>query len=138
MSPLSWAARDDGRGRARPVYPASYEFDNVVSVAASDNKDQLTWFSNFGLKSVDLMAPGWSILSTLPWGRYAEDSGTSMAAPHVAGAAALLWSMHPTWNYSDIKKSLLESVDVLPTSQGKMVSGGRLNLEKLLRSGSGV
>jgi subtilisin family serine protease len=73
------------------VYPSSYDLDNIISVAATDHNDQMASFSNFGSTSVDLGAPGVDVLSTLPNDSYGEASGTSMSAPHVAGAAALAY-----------------------------------------------
>ena len=67
-----------------PFYPASYDLDNIVAVAASDSSDRLASFSNYGLKSVDIAAPGVGIRSTLPGGRYGEANGTSMAAPFLS------------------------------------------------------
>lgn len=127
-----WDQIGDDNDHDDPMYPASYPIDNIVSVAASDHNDQLTAFSNFGIKSVHVMAPGWSILSTLPWGRYAVDSGTSMAAPQVSGAAALLLSHEPMLTYAELKNRILHSVDVQPSAQGKVMSGGRLNLARLI------
>jgi thermitase len=77
-----------------PSYPASYTNPNIISVAATDDDDGLASFSNFGVQSVDLGAPGVGILSTVPGG-YARYSGTSMASPHVAGVAALIKSQNP-------------------------------------------
>lgn len=114
-------------------YPASFDVDNIISVAATDNNDQLTSFSNYGKTSVHLAAPGLKVYSTLPGNKYKAESGTSMSCPHVAGAAALVWSMHPNWNYKQVKKALLNSVDKLPSLDGKVISGGRLNVEKALR-----
>ena len=78
-----------------PFYPANYDVDNVVSVAATDHYDNLASFSNFGATTVDLAAPGVDILSTMPGGSYGLNSGTSMAAPHVAGVLALVRDLHP-------------------------------------------
>lgn len=119
---------------AAAYYPAGYisKSDNVVTVAATDRSDKLAGFSNFGQRTVTLAAPGVSINSTLPNGRYAEMSGTSMAAPQVAGAIAVLWDANPTWTYQQVIARLKASVDVLPSLVGKTQTGGRLNLAKLL------
>lgn len=112
---------------ARSVYPASYELDNIISVTASDNNDQKAGFANFGANSVDLAAPGVNIVSTLPGGQYGVKTGTSMAVPHVAGVAALAWSLKPTEAYQAIRASILGSVDFISTLSGITSSGGRLN-----------
>ena len=113
-----------------PFYPASYSNNNIVSVAATDRYDQLASFSNYGLTSVDLAAPGYSIYSTVPvsMGSYAYKSGTSMATPFAAGAFALLYDTHPTWTYSQIINQVLSSADPLSSLAGKAATGGRLNV----------
>ncbi len=110
-----------------PSYPASYDVPNVVSVAATDNKDALAGFSNYGATSVDLAAPGVAIRSTLPNSTYGTYSGTSMATPHVAGVAALIKSKGPTLDDAGIKAKLLGSADKKPNPTGKEATGGRLN-----------
>lgn len=113
-----------------PMYPAAYQLPNVISVAATDDKDALAEFSSFGVKSVHVAAPGANILSTIPGNKYGYLSGTSMATPHVSGAVALLLSAYPSMRPAHIKDLLINSVDVLPTLKGKVTSGGRINLAK--------
>jgi len=115
-----------------PVYPASFALNNVVSVAATNYGDSLASFSDWGATTVDLAAPGMSIYSTLPGGRYGYMSGTSMATPHVTGALALVWSVHPSWTYQQVIDQVLNTVDRLPGLAHKTVSGGRLNLARAL------
>lgn len=109
-----------------PMYPASYTLSNIISVAAIDRNDELASFSNYGKKSVDLAAPGVDILSTARSG-YKLMSGTSMATPYVAGVAALIKSINPKLNYSQIKKRILKNVHKTYQLEGKVSSGGRLN-----------
>lgn len=116
-----------------PSYPAAYDLPNLVSVAATDHADQLAPFSNYGSTSVDLAAPGVRILSTLPPGSYGRYSGTSMAAPHVAGVAALLLSAEPTVELADLRSRLLDTVDPVLGLSGKVATGGRLNAARALQ-----
>ncbi len=116
-------------------YPSNYAGTNVVSVAATDHKDALASFSNYGLNTVDLGAPGVSIYSTTRNNTYSTFSGTSMATPHVSGALAVFWDANPTLTAQQVIQRLLSSVDQIASLAGKTVSGGRLNLNKLLNSG---
>ncbi|WP_170915402.1 S8 family serine peptidase [Microcystis aeruginosa] len=111
-----------------PSYPASYNLANIISVASTTRTDSLSSFSNYGLTSVDLGAPGSAIYSTTPNNTYATYSGTSMASPHVAGAAALLWSQNPTWTAQQVKDALMNTGDPIAALAGKTVSGKRLNV----------
>lgn len=113
---------------AQPFYPASYDLDNVVAVAATDHNDGVAIFSNYGLTSVDLGAPGVDILSTTINGTYGTSSGTSMATPHVAGALSLVRDVEPGLDYRQIIDRVLLSTDPVDSLQGKTVTGGRLNL----------
>lgn len=111
-----------------PVYPAALTNSNIISVAATDGSDELADFSNWGAASVDIGAPGDWIVSTFPDNRYVVASGTSMAAPHVAGAVVLLWAQRPNWTYQQIKERLLSQGDALDSLNGFTTSGRRLNL----------
>ncbi len=115
-----------------PHYPSSYDAPNLVSVASTTNTDGMSSFSNYGAASVDLGAPGSSILSTTPNNTYSSFSGTSMATPHVSGVAALLLAANDTLTVDALKKVLLDGTDPIASLQGKCVSGGRLNASRAL------
>ena len=115
-----------------PFYPANYTAPNVVSVAATDNTDHLASFSNFGA-SVQLAAPGVSILSTTIGNTYQYFSGTSMATPHVSGSAALILS-RCTLDTATLKTTILSNLDIVPALSGFVGTGGRLNVDKALRA----
>ena len=119
---------------ANSLYPASYGYDNVIAVAATDRTDSLAFFSNYGATKVHLAAPGSPIFSC--WNGsdsdYRSFDGTSMAAPHVAGACALVWAHYPGLSPHQVIKRVLAGVDLLPGLAGKCVTGGRLNLAKAL------
>jgi serine protease len=106
-----------------PEYPASYNFSNVVSVAASNTDGTLTSYSDYGAHSVSIAAPGQNILSTYPGGKYQILSGTSMAAPQVTGVLGLIRSLHPTWSAAQDINQLLSSADRLSSLTGKVESG---------------
>lgn len=116
----------------RPHYPSSYNVPNVISVAALDRNDNLASFSNYGVKSVAIAAPGVDILSTWLGDEYEEKSGTSMATPVVSGVAALIVSKNPKISVDDLKKRVLASVDPLDSLKGKVTTGGRINADKAL------
>jgi subtilisin family serine protease len=138
----------DNDTAASPVYPAAYELDNILTVAATDPNDNLTAFSNFGAKGVHIGAPGLKVFSTTAGSKYDDIvakftgldgtpgqidwDGTSMATPIVAGAAALLWSAHPEWNYQQIRAQLLNTARKVPALSGKVSSGGVLNVSAAL------
>jgi subtilisin family serine protease len=127
-----------------PSYPAAYDLNNIISVAATDRFSQLAYFSNYGKTSVDLGAPGQGILSTFPtyltdWmvsrgfsTDYGIISGTSMATPHVTGAAVLVQAQHPTWTIQQVKDQLLASVDFNQSLYNRTVTNGVLNIARAL------
>ena len=100
-----------GRGRSAS-YPAAYNVPSIVSVAASGDHDEYGTFTNYGRDAVDLAAPGVDIFSTIPDRRYQLLGGTSMAAPHVAGAAGLVRSRHPDASPREVRHMLMNSVDL--------------------------
>jgi uncharacterized repeat protein (TIGR01451 family) len=124
------AGNDHADNDLDPHYPSSYSASNLIAVAATDSFDRLASFSNFGLKSVHLGAPGVSILSTYSDG-YAALSGTSMAAPHVAGAAALLLAQSPSLTTAQVKSAILANTEPIESLNGKTVTGGRLSLARM-------
>jgi subtilisin family serine protease len=122
------------------AFPCALKEANVLCVGATDNKDQIAYFSNYGATAVDLFAPGVGIYSTYndsPTG-YVYMDGTSMASPHVAGAAALALSINPTASTSFLRYSLLSSADAKPVLTGKSVTGGRLNANAAVNAIQGV
>ncbi|MEO6329564.1 MAG: S8 family peptidase [Ginsengibacter sp.] len=132
------AAGNDGANiDATASYPAGYPNANIISVAAITSTGGLASFSNYGATQVDLGAPGSGVYSTVPVRKgnkinssYASYSGTSMATPHVTGAAALYASTHPGSTAAAIKAAILNSAAATPTPSlsGKCVTGGRLNV----------
>jgi subtilisin family serine protease len=131
---IAAAGNDGSDNDATASYPASFDSDNIISVAATDQNDAMAEFSNYGKTTTHVAAPGVDIYSTLPGNKYGNLSGTSMACPHVAGAAALVWSMHPSWSYKQVKNLLIDNVDVLSELDGKVSSGGRINVLKALQA----
>jgi subtilisin family serine protease len=130
------AGNNGSNNDSAPFYPASYTAPNVVAVAATDNRDQIASFSNFGATSVDLGAPGVNVLSTTIGNTYSFFSGTSMATPHVSGAAALVLSVC-SLDTAALKSNLLNNVDPIPALSGITVTGGRLNVDNAIRACSG-
>ncbi|MDA1017739.1 MAG: S8 family serine peptidase, partial [Planctomycetota bacterium] len=122
------AGNSSSNNDASPHYPSNYDVENVISVAATDHRDNLASFSSYGATTVDLAAPGVSVLSTTPGNGYAHYSGTSMATPHVVGAAALLWSTYPDASFQEIRDALYGGVDQLSVLNGRVATGGRLNV----------
>jgi len=118
-----------------PIYPASYDLECIISVAATDRNDLLSTFSNYGLTSVDLGAPGTDIFSCTADSDSSYDTwdGTSMATPHVAGVLGLMRSLQPSWTVLQLREKLLSSLDVIPSLNGVTVTSGRLNANKAVQ-----
>jgi subtilisin family serine protease len=131
---IAAAGNSNADNDALPLYPASYALDNVIAVLATDRIDERAGWSNYGANSVHLGAPGSPVFSC--WNGsdtdYRNYDGTSMAAPQVAGACALLWSREPWLTYQQVRARVLSTVDVLPNLQGKTITGGRLNVRRAL------
>ena len=127
------AAGNDGvNADKKPLFPAAYPDSNVFSVAATNSKDKLASFSNFGAKTVDLAAPGDHIASTFWHSDYAYMSGTSMATGVVSGVIASMRKEHSSWDIGDISSRLRKRGDKLKALKGKTASGKRLNINRAL------
>lgn len=114
-----------------PIYPASYDSDNLITVASTSPDNSLSRFSNYGVKSVDIAAPGSNILSLGLEDEYNLQNGTSMSAPHVAGAAALLKSYKPNLSVLELKNIILYSAVRNPDLIGKVLTGGMLDVKAM-------
>ena len=134
-----------------PHYPSSYghddktfidpatgeslpSLDNVIAVTATDSNDARGSFGNYGVKSVDIGAPGVNIWSLSPGGGYNYNTGTSMAAPHVAGAVALAWSYNPSATAAEVKSAVLSGGDAISSMATTTSSGRRLNARGMLNA----
>jgi subtilisin family serine protease len=119
-----------------PFYPSSHKLDNIISTTASNQYDEFPSWSNYGINSVHVAAPGEDIYSTVPtWlGSYNYMSGTSMATPFVSGLAALIMSYRTDFSLSHVKETIIGSVDAKPEFLGKTISGGRINAFNALSS----
>ncbi len=115
-----------------PFYPANYDLSNVISVAATNEEDELARFSNYGERSVHVGAPGVDINSTLPGEEYGFASGTSMAAPHVSGLLALLRSHRPDYDHNQLKNAVLSSAESYERFEDIMLTEGRINAHQAL------
>jgi len=114
-------------------YPSSYNIPGLIAVAATDNTDGLAGFSSYGAQTVDLGAPGVNTLTVAIGSGYTYFGGTSAATPATAGAVALMYAVKPNASAVEIREALINSVDPLPALQGRVVSGGRLNVARALQ-----
>ncbi len=127
---IAAAGNDASDNDKRHHYPSDYNLPNMVSVAALDRNDNLASFSNYGVKTIDVAAPGKDISSTWIGGKYRDASGTSMATPYVSGVAALIVAQNPNISLEKLREKLVSSVDKLDSLNGKIKSGGRINAAK--------
>lgn len=118
-----------------PHYPSNYNLPNVVSVAATDNRDEIAGFSNYGSVSVDIGAPGVDIASTYINDGYVWNSGTSMATPNVTGVVALIRSEFPDWNYQQVIDHLYSTARPAASMAGFTTTGGIANAEAAMAGG---
>ncbi|MFC1569564.1 S8 family serine peptidase, partial [bacterium] len=125
---IAAAGNESSNNDLYPHYPSSYDSDNIIAVASTDHNDNMSSFSCYGQISVDLGAPGSNIYSTSPGNSYRTLSGTSMATPHVAGAATLIWSYVPSLTASQIKNLIMDYADPIPALTGRCISESRLNV----------
>lgn len=130
---------DSKNGR---YYPAGFDLPNIISVAATTMNDQRASFSNYGKTSVDIGAPGDTILSLylLDWGGpgYTQRwlSGTSMAAPHVAGVVGLVWAENPTWTWTQVKNQIMSTARPIAGLANVTVTGGVVDAGAALGNGA--
>ena len=136
---IAAAGNETNNNDLAATYPCSYPLKNIVSVAATDRNDAIAYFSNYGLGTVHLGAPGVDItsLGITNDSAYAKMSGTSMACPHVSGAAAQLMAQFPSNTAGQIYNRLLASTDPVASIAQKTLTGGRLNLRNALADSTG-
>lgn len=127
------AAGNDGIDTdVTPHYPSSFELDNIIAVTATNNLDELAWFSSYGMNSVDIAAPGDGIVSVHMlfagfFENYAWESGTSLATPHVTGVAGLIMELQPGLSYRQLRTRILATARPVPGLAGTSATGGVVN-----------
>ena len=126
------AGNESSNVNVEPRYPCAYDLPNIVCVAAVDDGGALAGFSNYGNRRVHLGAPGVSVLSTVPGADYASADGTSMAAPHVSGAATLLAGQFPWANATRLRAALIDTVARTEALRGRVSSNGQLDVSAAL------
>lgn len=131
------AGNNGSNNDSSAFYPAGYNLDNIISVAATDNRDAMASFSNYGATTVDLGAPGVNIASCYTGSGYVWMSGTSMATPHVTGVVALVYQRNPGFSYSQVVSKILSTTRPVSSLSGRCVTGGVLNALAALAGGGG-
>lgn len=127
------SGNDGGDNDLRPMFPAGLANPNILAVASVNDRGKKSFFSNYGATTVDLGAPGGGVLSTAIGNRYKKFAGTSMAAPHVSGLAALMLSLKPSLSYKQLKEILMKTIVPMPTLNNKCVTGGEINALNALK-----
>jgi subtilisin family serine protease len=134
----------DNDTASAPFYPSSYDLPNIIAVAGTDRDDRLLYSdwpsppnSNWGRTSVDVAAPAQAIWSCVPVNGYFPKSGTSMAAAHVSGLAALIWSQNPSYDWKETRLNTLFTADPIANLEGLVLTGCRINANNALNCDSG-
>ncbi len=125
--PFSWHNNDTS-----PKYPAAFDSENLLTIASTTSSGSLSTFSNVGLKTVDIAAPGSNIYSTIVGNKYGMASGTSMASPNISGVAAMVLGYYPKLTAIELKEVLMKSATPVASFKAHLVSGGRVNLKAAL------
>ena len=125
--PFSWHNNDTS-----PKYPAAFDSENLLVIASTTSSGSLSTFSNIGIKSVDIAAPGSNIYSTIIGNKYGMASGTSMASPNITGVAAMVLSYYPKLSATELKSLLMKTATPVAAFKTQIVSGGRVNLKAAL------
>lgn len=131
--PFSWHNNDTS-----PKYPASFDSENLLVVASTTSSGGMSSFSNIGIKTVDIAAPGSNIYSTLNGNKYGMASGTSMASPNTTGVAAMILGFYPKLSATELKSVLMQSATPVAAFKNQVVSGGRVNLKAGLAKAKSV
>lgn len=126
------AGNESSNNDARPSYPATYNVDNIISVASHTAQDSLSSFSCYGRRTVHVAAPGSNVLSSVPRGEYKVYSGTSMATPHVSGVVGLLLSETGRLPVLEVRNRLMETSVPGAAYRRTVASGGRVNVHNFL------
>ncbi len=129
---IAAAGNDSSNNDSRPSYPATYQVDNVISVASHTAQDTISSFSNFGKRTVHVAAPGSNVLSSTPNNEYKVFSGTSMATPHVSGVVGLLLAENGRMPVLEVRNRLMATTVPGPAYRKSTQGGGRVNIYNFL------